>query len=173
MILTLELARELLQYRNVVQYRHPEVDGYIFSALPEDARQWTVDLYFNDTCDVVDIVSFGHWHAHCDTAENEEENITRAIATARSLVHRETCVLDECGAEGRYLGSSIVDPTGLPETISKDAQFLRRVVFGQAPRDEAIDYSRYYRGRYIWITLSRKEEIERIYREHDMALPEW
>jgi hypothetical protein len=172
-IFTVELAQELLQYPNVVQLRNSEADGYIFSAVPEDERQWSVDLYFNRTCDVVDIVSFGHWHAHYDESENAEENIREAIAAARSLVHRERCVLEECDADGRSLGDFIVEPTGLPETMRKEAKFLRRVVFGQAPQDEAIDYSRYHRAQHIWIALSRKEEIERIYREHGMPFPEW
>jgi hypothetical protein len=175
-IITLELAKELLQYSRVVQRRYHQPESgttyEIFSAIPDQGTERSVDLYFNDQCDTVDMVSFGRWHAHYDSAEDEGDNIRNAFNTARGLVLRERCLIEELGLDGRSLGECVVAPEELPETLSLQARSLRRVMFGRAPREEAIDFSLYHRGQYLWISLARKAEIERLYREHDMPFPD-
>jgi len=50
---------------------------------------------------------------------------------------------------------------------------LRRVFFDRDPVSEPIDFRRYFRAKHIWISLERKAELERIYREAGMKILEW
>lgn len=179
MIVTIDTVRQTLDYAKIVtrpqeQMYGERTDRYtIFSAVPEDETQLQIDMYFNESCDVVELVSFGPWHGHFDSAEDEEDNIRNAFRAVRSLIHREETLVEQHDESGRYRGSELLAPDRHPDTLGFDIRTLRRVTFGQPPRDEPVDYSRYHRGKHLWISLSRKAEVEGIYRAHDLPLPEW
>jgi len=109
---------------------------------------------------------FGEWHYH----PNE---IAEAVETARLLVRGERCVVEERDAAGKYCGSLLHSPDGLPDTLVKKTASLRRIFFNREPIAETIDFARYYRCKHIWVSHERKAELERRYREIGMPAPEW
>lgn len=142
MTVSLELARRLLDYDKVVQHHcrdehFPRSPAFvIFSAVPEGDGLPSVDIYFNAPCDVVDIVSFGHWHGHYDTA-GEDENIRRAFAAARELVKGKVEIIEQYTRNGKYLGSDGHRPgQPLPRRL-KNAEYAERLAFGR-PRQRVV-----------------------------------
>ncbi len=148
-----ELDRENRMVVLLVQPTHPGLDD-IYLGLDEERSH-------------LEYFGFGpFWHSHPD-------EITEAVDTARLLIRGEQCMIHERDAAGKTIGSGLYSPDGLPDTMSKEVASLCRVFFDREPVIEPIDFTRYFRGAHIWLSLERKAEIERMYRDQGMPLPEW
>jgi hypothetical protein len=136
MIVTVEIAQRLLDYEHVT-LTHRRDESFrkapriaVFSALPDQRNLPAVDIYFNDECDVVDIVSFGHWHGHYDTAGDEEKNTRNAFRSARELVKRKVQIINQFTRNGKYLGSDGHRPGDALPSRLHNAEYAERLVFG-------------------------------------------
>src|SRR4051812_9757801 len=171
MVVTVEKACYLLHYPSIEQrYRGQSYDGVLYEvdclcATPRQDVLDSVYIYLDENWEIVDCVAFAHWHGHFEGAADEEQNTRKAFQMARALVHRKRCIIEEYDANGRCLGSAAVAPRAVPDTLCRTTVRLRRVFFGLPPANEAIDFSRYFRGRHLWIEKSRKEESERFWRQ--------
>ena len=139
-VVTLEEARRMLGYGRVTlihrrdEYVSKPFEFVIFSALPEEEELSSVDLYFNEAFDTVDIVSFGHWHGHFDTAVDENENIRRAFKSARELILRRVHIIEQYTRVGKYLGSDGYRPGQPLPLLLRNAEYAQRLVFGKKPQ---------------------------------------
>lgn len=177
MHVTIAIARDLLQYNNVVE-RHNLLSvsadtSVVYSAIPENTSQPPVDIYFNEDRSVIDIVSFCTWHTHFEGGDYEEANLLNGFAAANSLVHRRTCLVQEVDSIGNDLGASIVELRDMPVTLAKNCKRLRRWIFGKPPEYEVIDFANYYAGKRVWIELNRKKYLESQYTDCGLSPPEW
>lgn len=109
---------------------------------------------------------FGEWHCH-------PHEVADAVETAQLLVRGEVCVVEERDAAGKYRAGGLHAPGGLPRTLLKDAASLRRVFFDREPVSEPIDFTRYFRGKHIWLSHEHKTAMERGYIELGMQVPDW
>lgn len=143
------------EYRLVYLYVRPTRAGLepIYFCLDEDRS-------------FIQQFGFGEWHYH-------PHEINDAVETARLLVCRERCVVEQRDANGKCRGSGLFSPDGLPDTLSMDTASLRRVFFDQEPVAEVIDFDRYFQGKHLRLSHERKAEAERMYRELGMAVPDW
>jgi hypothetical protein len=139
-VVTLEHVKGLLHHERVTQTRRRDecfprsAPMVIFSALPEGGGLSSVDIYFNESCDVVDIVSFGHWHGHYDTAGDEDENIRHAFTAARELVKGKVHIIEQYTRNGKYLSSEGHRPgQPLPRSL-RNAEYAERLAFGKPPQ---------------------------------------
>lgn len=98
---------------------------------------------------------------------------TRTPRPARLLARGERCIVEERDATGNDRGSGLYLPDGFPDTLRLEAASFRRVFFDREPLAEPIDFSRYARGKHLWLSHERKAETERVYREVGMPVPDW
>ena len=173
-VLTVDQLKKRLQWDNIEEERRSqEYQGRmyydrIFHIRPSSPDYPEIYFLFDDDVTSLAQLGFSEWHGHYDEFADERRNIVQAIKTARTLVLREACLVEERDAQGRYIGSSILGPDEIPRTVSKKARKLRRVFFDREPIEEEIDLSRYYEGKHLYVEKQAKKETERVFRESGM-----
>src|SRR5262249_6601058 len=105
----------------------------VYSAVPADENLPAVEVWLNESCDVVDFVAFGHWHGHFEGAADEEENIRRAFRVANGLSKGRLHVIDQFTLHGKFFGSELhKGGVQLPRRL-ENADYAERLVFGKRP----------------------------------------
>lgn len=137
-----------------------------FSVIPLDESLPSVDLLFDENVEYLIQVGSGGWHCH-------PSEIEYAIDLARKLVHHEMCVLEEWSDKGEHSGSGPVAPDEVLGTLRLDAGHFVRRFFGKPPVREAIDFSRYAKGKHLYIELNRKADSDAAWRSLGKPPPEF
>ena len=164
-MLTAAKLRELLGWPDVDEGANAEYKMVYLNVLPTRAGLDPIDFGLDESRTSIEHLGFGSWHYHPET-------IDEAIETARLLIRGERCLVEELDAAGKSRGGELHTPDGLPDTMSKQIASLRRVFFDREPIIEAIDFSRYFEGKHIWLSHEKKAEIDRIWRENGMPIEE-
>ena len=165
-MITVENLKQRLDWDRVDEQSDPEHGLVYLFVRPTTAELEPVYFCLGEDRTSVVQFGFGDWHCHPDELEE-------AIITASQLVRGERCVVEECDGAGRYQGGGLYDSGGLPETLGTNVKSLRRVFFNRKPIIEEIDFSRYFRGKHIWVSHDRKAEIERLYRDLGVPIEDW
>lgn len=165
-MLTVETLQHRLDWQGVDETVNAEYHLVYLFVRPTNPDLEPVYICLDEQRSSIIQFGFGEWHCHPDQLED-------AIEKASLLVHGKRCIVEECDATGEYLGGGLYGPHELPETLGRKAKSLRRLFFNRVPICETIDFSRYFRGRHIWVSHDRKAETERVYRELGMPGPEW
>jgi hypothetical protein len=165
MLTAIEL-QERLSWPHVDETIQAEYHLIYLYIRPTAADLAPIYICMDDTRDFVQQFGFGEWHYHPD-------EIDAAVETARSLVRGEQCVVEQRDANGKYVGSVLLPPDGVPDGLVSRAASLRRVFFNRPPIEEAFDFTRYFQGKHSWITHARKDEFARLHRKLGIAEPEW
>ena len=160
MLTTAEL-RERLGWPSVHEETNEEHELVYLLVRPTRAGLDSIDFGLDEDRSSIEHFGFGPWHYHPET-------IDEAIETARLLIRREQCLVEELDAAGKSRGGGLHTPDGLPDTMTKQTVSLRRVFFDREPVVEAIDFGRYFEGKHIWLSHEKKAEIDRIWRENGM-----
>src|SRR4051812_41550921 len=108
-LVTAEQLRERLGWPDVREEPLPQYSMRLFRVVPADESIPSIDFLFDDAVSLLLQLGWGRWHCHPD-------DIDEAIAIARKLVRRESCILEERNGKGDYSGSGRVAPTGLLHT---------------------------------------------------------
>jgi hypothetical protein len=164
-LVTAEQLRERLGWPDIREEPWPEYSMRWFRAVPRDESLPSVDFLFDDQVTFLQQVGTGEWHCHPD-------DIEYAIELARKLIHHEKCVLEERDKNGEYSGSGVVAPNEVLDTLRIDADHFIRRFFGVPPVREAIDYSRYIKGKHLYVERERRAEMDAIYKSVGLPLPE-
>jgi len=127
-----------------------------FRAFPADEKLASVDLLLSDDTTAVIQVGSGEWHTH-------PGDVDVAIEMARQIIGHELCVLEEYTAEGRLMGSGPIGPDGNFKTLRLDATYLMRRFFGRVPVREEVDFSRYVRGRHLYVDKEHVTTMQAAY----------
>ena len=144
----------------------PQYSMRLFRVVPADESLASIDFLFDDGVSFLQQLGSGRWHYHPDEIED-------AIEMARKLVHRELCILEERNRKGEYSGSGPVAPDGVMGTLRPDADHFVRRFFGSPEVREEIDFSRYHKGKHLYIELTRKAEAEKVWKSIGGPMPEW
>lgn len=165
-LVTLEQLRERLGWEDVREEPLPQYSMRLFRVVPPDESLPSIDFLFDDGITFLQQLGSGKWHYHPDEIED-------AIEMARKLVHRELSILEERNRKGECGGSGPVAPDGIMDTLRLDADHLVRRFFGSAEVREEIDFSRYHKGKHLFIELNRKAESEKVWKSLGGLIPEW
>ncbi len=165
-LVTVEQLRERLGWQNIREKPMPEYRMRWFSAVPDDESLPSVDFLFDDKVEFLQQVGSGEWHCHPDEIDD-------AIDLARKLIHHEKCILEERNKKGEYSGSGPVAPNEVMGTLRLDADHFVRRFFGQQPVREAIDFTRYVKGKQLYIELKRKAESDAMWASLGKAPPDF
>lgn len=137
-----------------------------FRAVPRDESLPSVDFLFDDEVTFLQQLGSGEWHCHPDEIED-------AMGMARKLIHHELCILEERNKKGEYSGSGPVAPDAIMDTLRLDADHFVRRFFGLAEVREPIDFSRYRKGKHLYIELKRKAESDATWKSLGQPPPEF
>lgn len=165
-LVTVEQLRDRLHWPNIRDRPMPECGMRWFSAVPRDQSLDSVDLLFDEKVEFLQQVGSGEWHCHPD-------EIDGAIELARQLIHHEICILEERNQKGEYIGSGLVAPDEVLDTLRLDADHFIRRFFGRPPVREAIDFSRYAKGKHLYIELKHKAESDAMWASLGQPPPEF
>lgn len=155
-LVTIDELRERLAWLNIREKKMPEYRMRWFSAVPDDESHPSVDFLFDENVEFLQQLGSGEWHCHPD-------DINRAIELARKLIHHETCILEERNKKGEYSGSGPVAPTEVAGTLRLDTDHFVRRFFGRAPVREAIDFTRYIKGKHLYVERRVQAESIRVW----------
>src|SRR5687768_16925515 len=150
---TVEQLREQLNWPDVREEPLPEYSMRLFRVVPVEESLPSIDFLFDDGVSFLQQLGSGDWHCHPDEIDD-------AVETARKLVRRELCILEERSRKGEYSSSGPVAPDAVLSTIRRDAGYFVRRFFGSPAVREEIDFSRYHKGKHLYIELNRKAESE-------------
>ncbi len=164
-LVTVEQIRDRLAWDDVREEPLPEYAMRLFRVVPDESLS-SIDFLFDDGVSFLQQLQSGEWHCHPD-------EIDAAIEIARKLVHRELCILEERNSQGEYNGSGPVAPDAIMDTLRLDADHFVRRFFGSSEVREEIDFSRYYKGKHLYIELNRKAEAEKVWKSLGGPVPEW
>lgn len=165
-LVTLEQLRGRLDWEDVREELVPQYSMRLFRVVPADESLPSIDFLFDDGVTFLQQLGSGKWHYHPDEIED-------AIETARKLVHHELCILEERSRKGEYSGSGPVAPDSVRDTLRLDADHLVRRFFGSPEVREEIDFSRYHKGKHLYVALNHKAEAEAAWKRIGGPLPEW
>jgi len=165
-LVTIEQLRERLDWPDIREKAMPEYAMRWFSAIPRDESLPSVDFLFDDQVEFLTQVGSGEWHCH-------PEVIDDAIELARKLIHHELCILEEHNEKGEYTGSGPVAPTEVLGTLRLNADHFVRRFFGVPAAREAIDFSRYTKGKHLYVELKRKAASDAAWKSLGKPPPEF
>lgn len=150
---TVETLRERLGWSDIREEALPEYEMRLFRAIPRDESLPSVYFLFDDEVELLDQLGSGDWHYHPDDTEE-------AIDLARKLIHHEMCILEERDRNGRGGGSGPVGPDDVLRTLRLDADHFVRHFFGVSGKREAIDFSRYVKGKHLYVEVKYNAESD-------------
>lgn len=165
-LVTVEQLRERLGWNDIREKRMPDYEMCWFSVVPDDESLPSVDFLFDDKVEFLVQVGSGEWHYHPDEIDD-------AIDLVLNLIYHETCILEERNKKGECSGSGVVAANEVMHTLRLDADHFIRRFFGQQPVREAIDFSRYFKGKHIYIDLKHKADSDAMWTSLGMPPPEF
>jgi hypothetical protein len=165
-LVTVDQLRERLGWDDVREETLAEYSMRLFRVVPADESLPSIDFLFDDSVSFLQQLGSGRWHCH----PNEVDD---AVEMARKLVRHELCILEKRNRQGEYRGSGPVPPDAILDTLGHDADHFVRRFFGSPEVREAIDFSRYYKGKHLYIELNRKAEAEKVWKSIGGPIPQW
>jgi hypothetical protein len=164
-LVTITQLRERLGWSDVREQPIAEFSMRWFRVVSRDESLPSIDFLFDDKVEFLQQLGSGEWHCHPGDVDN-------AIELARKLIRHEMCILEEHGKQG-YSGSGPVAPAEVLGTLRLDADHFVRRFFGVPAVREAIDFSRYAKGKHIYVELRRKTESDALWRLLGKPPPEF
>jgi hypothetical protein len=158
--------RERVSWGNVHQEAMTDYQMMVFHVRPEQPHLDPIHFLFDQEVTFLVQIGMGIWHTHLDEIDD-------ALDMASKLVRHELCILEERDERGEYRSSGPVRPDEIPRTLGRDTGWLSRIFFDREPVREEIDFSRYFRGKHLWIEPGWKDELEQIHRAAGMPVTEW
>ena len=165
-VLTVEQLGRRLGWTDIREEWVPQYAMRWFRIMPRDASLPSIDFPFDDKVEFLQQLGSGEWHCHPDSIES-------AIELARKLIHHEMCILEERDQKGKYGGSGPVGPGDIKGTLDLNADHFVRRFFGMPAIREPIDFSRYVRGKHLFVELQRKARSDAVWKSLGKPSPEF
>ncbi len=159
---TVEMLQGRLAWDDVVEVATDEFRE--FQVRPANGIEYIQFLFFPVGDGFIQL-AFGEWHGHFDDVEANSARLDGAIDAARDLIVRRTAVFEELDENGETLVAGLVERDEFPDTLDRRTVQLRRRVFGQPPRIEGIDFSRYYQGEFYWTEHGYRDKMKKRVRD--------
>ncbi|MES2572354.1 MAG: hypothetical protein V4710_20155 [Verrucomicrobiota bacterium] len=157
-LFTLERLKKQIGYDQIAEERRSyTLQGgsiyYVrdFMIRPADSSLPFIYFVSDDEVTSLEQLGFSEWHGHFDSKPTEAARVRAAIKLTRQLISHDFCCVEELNGDGKCRGSSILRPTGIPDTLTKDIRQLRRMFFGQVAIIEPVDFSRYREDEHIFV----------------------
>lgn len=162
----IENLQQSLCWPRIEQHLGGEQEVSYVSVLPSGENGESIFILMSQDRAFGGYVGFGEWHYHPDTWEEAEP-------TVFALLCGEMGVIEGLNARGQYRQGGLGQKGDWPETLGRDIKMLRHVFFDETPETVTIDFSRYYRGKHLWVRKDVKERSEKLFRELGLEIPDF
>ncbi len=168
-IVSVEYLQRRLQWEAIsLERAQNQWGGYaVLRVHPTSPDLSAINLNFDYGIETIDSVEYfsSKAHAHFERWGCEHRNVVEAVRSVDRLVKRTECLVEYLDSKGDYLGSAIVQPREVPETLSKSTKQLRRTFFDRAPQLEPVPWRLYLERDHLYISKTLQAELDRIRRK--------
>ena len=161
-----EVLKESLGWPDIREHLGDENEYANVSIFPTEEAGNSIFILMGPKREFGGCVGFGGWHYHPDSWEDAEPTIV-------AILCGELGVIEGLNGRGQYRQGSLGRKGDWPETLGRDIKSLRLVFFDEPPESVAIDFTKYYQGKHLWVRKDVKQRSEKFCREYGMEIPEF